>query len=65
MLRFFSSDLWNEMTVCRAGGLEVTSSVPKASTQSSVQHTGTTFMISLKYPQAAEALLGWFALFSF
>lgn len=51
MLHFFSSDLWNEITVCRARGLEVTSKVTKLSGESSVQHTGITFMISLTYPQ--------------
>lgn len=61
MLHFFSSDLWNEITVCRARGLEVTSRVTEPRAESSVQHTGITFMVFLTYPQIAEGLLGCFA----
>lgn len=61
MLHFFSSDLWNEITVRRARGLEVTSRVTKPSAESSVQHTGIPIMMSLTCPQTAEGLLGcWF-----
>lgn len=65
MLHFFSSDLWNEIPVCRARGLEVTSRVTKPSAESSVQHTGITFIISPTHPQTAEGLLDWFVLLYF
>lgn len=63
MLHFFCSDLWNEITVCRAEGLEVTSRVTKPSAESSVEHTGITFMISLTYHRLLKVF--WVVLFWF
>lgn len=56
MLHFFFNDLWNEVTVHWARGLEVTSGVTKSSAVSSAKCTGTT---SLSH---AHRLLGFLIL---
>lgn len=59
MLHFFFSDLWNEITVHRARGLEVTSGVTEAGAVSSAQCAGTTSYNPFHMPTDCWVFLFW------